>query len=199
MQNLRSILLTGLCLFYGATTSASAAYTVFNITYSGASFGNSAVATGQVTLDTALLNNPGITMFYPISLGATGVSGLSLTVSGASVGNGTFGLTDYEELSFSTGGVTLDFNSELVGQGGGWGDTDGDFSLFPNSVGMTAGAPFGTGPRTLTTGGMMAMMNDNGDKMRLTSFAPAAVPEPSRALLGALGFLGLVLRRRRSC
>lgn len=38
-----------------------------------------------------------------------------------------------------------------------------------------------------------------GDNVRLTSFAPAAVPEPSRALLGALGVLGLVLRRRRSC
>ena len=41
--------------------------------------------------------------------------------------------------------------------------------------------------------------NMGGDMMRLTSFAPAAVPEPSRALLGALGVLGLVLRRRRSC
>ena len=189
MKNIRSILLTSLCLFYGVTTSASAAATVFNFTYSGAAFSNTAVATGQITLDTALLNNPGTTMLYPIS---SGVSSLSLTVSGASVGNGTFGLTDYEELSFSTGGVTLDFNSELVGQGG-WGDTVGDFNLLASSDGMTAGAPSGVDTYMFVTGGAM------GDQMRLTSFAPAAVPEPSRALLGALGFLGLVLRRRRSC
>ncbi|MDH4454551.1 MAG: PEP-CTERM sorting domain-containing protein [Verrucomicrobiota bacterium] len=191
MKNLRSILLTGLCLFYGATSSASAAYTVFNITFSGASEGNTAVATGQITLDPVMLSNG----FNPLS---PAVSGLSLTVSGVSVGNGTFGLADYEYISWETGGVTLDFNSELVGQAG-WGPIGnvGDFGLIISTTGLIAGAPSkGTGTFRIRSGnpksgGMMTM--------RLTSFAPAAVPEPSQALLGALGVLGLVLRRRRSC
>ena len=124
---------------------AAAAFTVFNLTYSGALEGNTAVATGQITLDTAaLLDNA------PFS---SVVSGLSLTVAGASVGNGTFGLTDYSELSFYTDGVTLDFNSELVGQGGGWGDTVGGFDLFAD-FGTPTLAPTGSGPNTLRTGGM---------------------------------------------
>ena len=185
MKNLRSFLLTGLCLFYGATTSASAAFTVFNFTYSGAAFSNTAVATGQITLDPVMLSN-GLNPLSPV------VSGLSLTVSGASAGNGTFGLADYQWFVWESGGVTLDFNSELVGQSG-WGVTAGDFNLFSSTDGFTAGAPDGFGPNKLKT------FAGSGDEMRLTSFAPAAVPEPSRALLGALGILGLVLRRRRSC
>ncbi|WP_461785464.1 hypothetical protein [Prosthecobacter sp.] len=191
MKNLRSILLTGLCLFYGATTSASAAVTVFDFTYSGAAFSNSAVATGQITLDTALLGSTA-----PFS---SVVSGLSLTVSGATFAgdNGTFGLADYNLLTWETGGATLDFNSELVGQGG-WGPIGnvGDFGLTVSSIGFNARAANKSGPGSfrIRTG-----TSKSGDAMRLTSFAPAAVPEPSRALLGALGVLGLVLRRRRSC
>lgn len=193
MQNLRSILLTGLCLFYGATTSASAAVTVFNFTYSGVAEGNNAVATGQITLDTALLGSTA-----PFS---SVVSGLSLTVSGATFAadNGTFGLADYNHIIWGTGGVSLDFNSELVGQGG-WGPIGnvGDFGLTTSTIGFNARAASkdGSGSFRLRAGGDR---NKSGDRMRLTSFAPAAVPEPSRALLGALGVLGLVLRRRRSC
>ena len=189
MKNFRPLILTGLCLFYGATTSASAAFTIFNFTYSGVSEGNTAVATGQITLDTAVLPNPGFSIYNPLS---SIVSGLSLTVSGASAGNGTFGLADFEDMMWNTEGVTLDFNSELVGQSG-WGDTVGDFNLKTSTDGSNAGAPRGVGPRRLGT------FVGEGDIMLLTSFAPAAVPEPSRALLGALGVLGLVLRRRRSC
>ena len=186
MKNLRSLLLTGLCLFYGATTSASAAFTVFNFTFSGVAAGNTAVATGQITLDPVMLSNG----FNPLSP----VSGLSLTVSGAAVAadNSTYGLADYDGFYWADGGVTLDFNSELVGQGG-WADSSGGFVLLASDAGMGAGAPDTTSPNEMLTGAGM------GDLMRLTSFAPAAVPEPSRALLGALGVLGLVLRRRRSC
>ena len=189
MKNLRSILLTILCLFYGATTSASAAVTVFNFTYSGVAEGNNAVATGQITLDTALLGSTA-----PFS---SVVSGLSLTVSGATFAadNGTFGLADYDHITWETGGVTLDFNSELVGQAG-WGPIGnvGDFGLTSSTTGRIARAPTKAVSFRIRSGD-----SKSGEYMRLTSFAPAAVPEPSRALLGALGFLGLVLRRRRSC
>jgi hypothetical protein len=187
MKQTQSILLTSLCLLFGAVSSASAAVTVFDIAYSGASFSNSAVATGQISIDTDLLPNPGaggfMAPFSPI------VTALSLTVSGATSGNGTFGLADFSGgWVWDTGGLTLNLATQLVGQSG-WGSGFGDFNLFS----FDGSAPTGTLNFILTTNG-----NNAGDKMQLTSFV-AAVPEPSRALLGTLGILGLLLRRRRSC
>jgi hypothetical protein len=187
MKRAQALLLTSLCLIFGAVSSASASVVVFDIAYSGASFSNTAVATGQISIDTALLPNPGSTVFGPFS---SIVTDLSLTVSGATSGNGTFGLADFGTgWIWDTGGVTLNLATELVGQGG-WGDANGDFNLFGSTPG--SGSPLGTERFELTTNG------GAGDKMLLTSFAPAAVPEPSRMLLGALGSLGLLLRRRRS-
>lgn len=185
MKSFHALLLTSLCLVFGAATSASAALIVYDVTWSGASFSNNAVATGQISIDTDLLPNPGSTIFggalSPV------VTALSLTVSGATSGNGTFGLADFEGWIWDTGGETLDLTTQLVGQGG-WGNpsgNNGDFNLFTSNP----SAPNGSNYFTLSTG--------FGDPMLLTSFAPAAVPEPSRMLLGALGSLGLLLRRRR--
>jgi hypothetical protein len=184
MKLTQTILLTSLCLLFGAVSPASAVVTVFNVAWSGASLGNSAVATGQISIDTDLLPNPGIG-----GLMSPTVTALSLTVSGATSGNGTFGLADFGNgWIWDTGGVTLNLATQLVGQSG-WGNGGiGDFNLF----GSTSAAPNGSSPFILTTN------NLDGDQMQLTSFA-AAVPEPSRALLGVLGTLGLLLRRRRSC
>jgi hypothetical protein len=187
MKLTQTILLTSLCLLFGAVSPASAVVTVFNVAWSGASLGNSAVATGQISIDTDLLPNPGQSfgLLSPI------VTALSLTVSGATSGNGTFGLADFGGgWVWDTAGVTLNLATQLVGQGG-WGSTsgsNGDFNLFS----FGGSAPNGTNFFTLQTNG------GNGDQIELTSFA-AAVPEPSRALLGVLGTLGLLLRRRRSC
>jgi hypothetical protein len=185
MKLTQTILLTSLCLLFGAVSPASAVVTVFNVAWSGASLGNSAVATGQISIDTDLLPNPGQSfgLLSPI------VTALSLTVSGATSGNGTFGLADFGNgWVWDTGGVTLNLATQLVGQSG-WGlGGIGDFNLF----GSTSAAPNGQSPFILMTNNLA------GDQMELTSFA-AAVPEPSRALLGVLGTLGLLLRRRRSC
>jgi hypothetical protein len=161
-RHFRPLILTGLCLFYGATTSASAAFTVFDFTYSGATFSNTAVAKGQITLDTALLGEP-----VPFS---SRVSGLSLTVSGATVGNGTFGLADYSNMYFFTGGVSLDFNNELVGQGG-WGPELGEFYLVISAEGETAGAPRGIMRNVLQTNAFLG-----GATM---CASPALLPLPS--------------------
>jgi len=184
MKLTQSILLTSLCLLFGAVSPASAVVTVFNVAWSGASLGNSAVATGQISIDTDLLPNPG----FEFSMSPI-VTALSLTVSGATSGNGTFGLADFNNgWVWDTGGVTLNLATQLVGQSG-WGNGGiGDFNLFSS----LAGAPVGFSPFVLGTNGFA------GDQMQLTSFV-AAVPEPSRALLGVLGTLGLLLRRRRSC
>jgi hypothetical protein len=68
-----------------------------------------------------------------------------VTVSGATGGNGTFGLADFTQISWCTNGATLDLGAELVGQptpGDPWGTPGGDggdFNLFgaaprPNGV-----------------------------------------------------------------
>ena len=119
MKLTQTILLTSLCLLFGAVSPASAVVTVFNVAWSGASLGNSAVATGQISIDTDLLPNPGSvgfqSPFSPI------VTALSLTVSGATSGNGTFGLADFSGgWVWDTGGLTLNLATQLVGQSG-WG------------------------------------------------------------------------------
>ncbi len=115
---------------------------------------------------------------------------LVLTVSGATSGNGTFGLADYDVWVWDTSGRTLDLTTQLVGQGG-WGITNGDFILLASSA--SSQAPSGVAPFTLGT-------DDHSTFMRLTSFAPdsaSVAPEPSRALLLAAGLTGMMLRRRR--
>ena len=167
-----------------APNTAPAAVSVYDLTYSGASFGNTAVATGKISIDTALLANPGFNFDSPVSLGVTD---LSLTVSGATSGNGTFSLADYSSMVLYTDD-RLDLTTQLVGQGT-WGTDSGDFNLFTSNP----NAPTGFGPFIL------AMDAGNGDQMQLTSFAPsvAVAPEPSRALLLAAGLTGMMLRRRR--
>jgi hypothetical protein len=168
-----------------APNTASAAVTVFNFTFSGASFGNTAVATGKISIDTALLTAHGDVFFEELS---PIVTDLSLTVSGARSGNGTFGLADYD-LWVLTGTQTLDLTTQLVGQGG-WGISNGDFNLFS----FFGHAPSRYSARTLIADGGYS------DNMRLTSFAPdsaSVAPEPSRALLLAAGLTGMMLRRRR--
>jgi hypothetical protein len=148
--------------------SARAAPVVFDLEWSGASFGNGATATGQITVDDALLTNPGSND----SLATAGlVTAFTITVSGATTGDGTFTLGDFSRIILNTGTLPLDFTAELVDQptdNDPWGtsqpgDTGGDFNLFNSSP----AAPNGTFYFELTTDA------GAGDKMLLTSFRPA--------------------------
>jgi PEP-CTERM motif len=173
----------------------------YDLAWSGTPFGNSANATGTITLDLSLINNPGETDQNIVPF----VTNFSITVTGASSGNGTFGFSDYIGSPTLDGfyiitdrpGVTpLDFSRQLVGQPTGFGPwgalggngSNGDFNIFPN--GSVPSAPDGTFYFTITTNGV------SGDSLGLTSFAP--VPEPSTLILGGIAALaGVALARRR--
>lgn len=112
--------------------------TVFDLAWSGAALGNTASATGTITLNLADMNNPGGTEqdVNPF------VTNFSITVTGAGAGDGTFGFSDFNGalqqggFRLDTAGGTLDFTSQLVGQatlGGPWASTQdgstGDFNI----------------------------------------------------------------------
>lgn len=90
----------------------------YDLTWSGAAFDNSVVAAGQITLDVDLINNPGTTSQNSSPF----VQDFSITVSGATTDNGTFGFGDFNGASTSggfildTGGGTLDFTKQLFGR-----------------------------------------------------------------------------------
>jgi hypothetical protein len=86
----RLAVLAAVACLWGVPGQVQAGLMTFDLTWSGASFGNTAMATGQITFDPSLLTNPGVT--DPIA-----VTAFSITVSGASSGNGTFGLGDFDD------------------------------------------------------------------------------------------------------
>jgi hypothetical protein len=201
----RLTILSVMCLVLGLAAKSQAALETFDLSWSGASFGNAAMGTGTITFDPTLLNNPGVT--DPIA-----VTAFSITISDATNAgdDGTFGLSDYAggggEIILDTNGGTLDFSKQLIGQptsgnpfGTAFDSTAGDFNIFSN--GNDGEAPDGTDYFTITTGG------GDGDPLVLTSFAPAVTPPsggggssaplPSGLTLGllCLGTLACGVRR----
>lgn len=142
----------------------------FVVTWSGAGPGNGASATGRITIDDTVLLNPGTndTDVNPF------VVDFTMMVSGASAGNGTFELADFDNLILQTGpgdpgDLALDFGRELVGQDTGtdpWGTSSGggggDFNVFAGGPGIPNGEEFFV---VCADGGL-------GDCMELTSFRP---------------------------
>jgi hypothetical protein len=155
----------------------------FDLIYAGIN-GSAATASGTITFDPSVVNADN-------GLVTADVTGFSITVTGASSGNGTFGLADYDDVFIDQSGP-LDFTTQLVGQS----NLD-DFNFLTNSVGAAAGAPAGSDPETIQTD------NRTEDILTLTSFLPAvtAAPEPSPMVafaIGALGIGGLIVVRRKS-
>jgi hypothetical protein len=171
-------------------------FQTYDLAWSGASFGDGASATGTMTLDLTTLINPTVpgglegTSYYDI---VGDITALSITVSGASSGNGVFTLSDLCGCSafgsftyWSTNGSTVNMSGDVLSQLQADG---GDFNLF-----FSAPGPQGSDPLTLTTNGL------DGDPMAMTEFAPAGVPEPGVWALLGLGVFGVgfALRRARN-
>jgi hypothetical protein len=185
-----------LCLIAVSAIATSATYgavELFNVSWSGLPNGNNASAIATIGIDTSAMPNPG-SYINPSSLPAW-LDSITLTITGAISGNGTFTLSDFQGLYSNTNGGTMDFNLELVGQstsGSPWGTTfdgnSGDFNLF-NAAG-SPGAPRGTSAFQLTTNG------GSGNTMNLVSFAPVPEPGTYAFLVAGCGAV-LALRLRK--
>jgi hypothetical protein len=177
-------------------TPAAKADTVqtYDLAWSGAAFGNLASATGVITLDLSTLPNPSATGgsglfgtdYVDIS---SDITSLSVTVSGAVAGNGTFTLANLApdssfgtETYWDTNGNTLNMEGNILTQLQADG---GDFNLF-----FAPPGPQGSSVLVLTTDGL------SGNPMNMTEFSPVATPEPGTLPL-ALLCLGLLVGVKR--
>jgi PEP-CTERM motif len=174
----------------------------YNLSWSGSFLGNSASASGTMTLDLTTLIDPTVpgaglegTSDFDI---VSDITSLTVTVTGASSGNGAFTKSDLCACSdfgsftlWDTNSATVNMHADVLAQ---LTIDDGDFNLF-----FTAPGPQGSEELTLTTNGL------SGDPMEMTKFAPtvgrrAPVPEPATWVMMGLGFASLAfggLRARR--
>ena len=146
-------------LLAAAATATQLDATDFKLSWSGASFGNAATATGVISLDLAILTStPNIQSSSSMN---SAVTGLTVTVLNAGPGSGTFVFSDFRGVLFYSN-AAVDFNTDLVGQNGGLFVTHDDFNIFRASG--SPSAPNGTSPNVLTPyGGSL--------QMKLVSFA----------------------------
>ena len=157
-----------------AVSAANAALTTFDLAWSGV--GNGATATGSITFDTSLVNNPG----YNDTSSTWAVTSLDVEISGTagSAGDGIFSLGGdiFDAILFAL--APVDFGSELVGQAGFI-----DFNVFGSSISGSAANVF----KVLAT----------DEDLKLTSFKASVPDHGSTLALFGLGLAGLGFIRRK--
>jgi hypothetical protein len=126
-----------------------------------------AEARGYITFDGASMSNP---FSGTLPIPGSEILDLSVTVTGAASGNGTFAMNDFNGIAWDSNSSTMDFSKELVGQptvGAPWGTVPssgeaGDFNLTSSN----SGVPSGTNKFTLVANAGTA------DQMTLKSMVP---------------------------
>jgi hypothetical protein len=171
-----------------AVGSVQASPVTFDLTYSGSSFGNAAVATGFITLDSSDFTT--VTSDGNVPPASLGITDFQITIANASSGNGTFGLSDFA--AAPNGWVLevsqpLDLALDLVGQTG---FNDFNWCASTSACG-NAKAPGGVAPFDISTSG------ETGDVLALKSMVVATVAEPESLALVGLALVALALARRR--
>lgn len=144
LRSLRVLALIFILLgLYSEQSEASVIY--FDVHWSGMPNGNAAIAHALIGIDETLIPNPG--SFSNTSAVPTWFDSITLTISGASSGNGVFSKSDFAGVYWNTAGGALDFDNQLVGQSTDtqpWGSTytgsSGDFNILRSA----ASAPTGT-------------------------------------------------------
>jgi hypothetical protein len=145
-----------------ATSPAAATSRDFAVHWSSS---GTASARGVLTFDDSVVANPGIndTAVTPW------VTSFSVTVTGASAGNGTFTLADFSSVLLDTNGAALDLDRPLIGQIGGAlfdpafaGGAGGDFNVFNSNPAAPAGVFYGA---IATNGGA-------GDSLWISAITP---------------------------
>jgi hypothetical protein len=162
--------------------------TDFIETYLGSDSVSGAIATGQLTLDLDALSSPPPTGQGLYVLPDPAFVSLTMTITRASSGNGTFTLADFDSAIFDTLGTPIssfDLSQNLIGQpltvGGAFGNLDP--SNFPAPVGdlvFSSGTGLGNAPTKSSFPFVMLTAGGSGDNLQLVNITP--VPEPGTAL-----------------
>lgn len=170
----------------------------FDFTYSCSTVTTAGCAkvTGSFDLDHSgnTLKAGDYATYFTYGTGVGPISNVNAIVSGARSGNGAFGPSDFQIVTFNTIS-DLDLSKELVGQNGFGVDKFGgsDFNLFA-SAGSAAPSGVLFNNQLATNGGL-----GDGATLKSLRLAPvaAAVPEPATWMSMILGFglIGAAMRR----